>query len=93
MVSTGETIKSDQDPTTLLLLQAKILLLRAAWLSGSTAKESGKHHCISPYNKNASCDMQVALLLVPLSQMMQSYENDKVILHQAVASSSSSPLM
>lgn len=72
LVSTGETTKSDQDPSTLSLLQANILLLRTVWLSGSTAKENGKYHCISPYNKKTSCHIQVAFLLVPLSQMLPS---------------------
>lgn len=72
LVSTGETTKSDHNPATLSLLQATILLLRAAWLSGSTAKENGKYHCICPYSKNASCDIQVAFLLIPLSQMLPS---------------------
>lgn len=72
VVSTGETTRSDQDPATLSLLQANIVLLRAVWLLGSTAKENGKHHCISSYNKNASCDIQVAFLLAPLSQMLPS---------------------
>lgn len=72
LVSTTETTQSDQDTASLSLLRINILLQRVAWLPGSTAKDNGKHHCTTPYNNSTPCNIQLAFLLVPLSQMLHS---------------------
>lgn len=73
LVSTTETTQSDQDTASLSLLQTNILLQMAAWLPRilqSTAKDNGKHHCTTPYNNSTPCNIQLAFLLVTLSQML-----------------------
>lgn len=55
LVASTESTQGDQDTASPFLLQINILLLRAAWLPGSPAKENSKHHCT--YSSQQQCSL------------------------------------